>query len=48
MSNNITVPEIGDFDSVEIIEVLVKVGDQIKKNDPKIKKLTTYFKTLLK
>jgi len=34
MSNNITVPDIGDFDSVEIIEVLVKVGDQINKNDP--------------
>ena len=34
MSQNISVPDIGDFDSVEIIEVLVKVGDQINKGDP--------------
>ena len=34
MSHNISVPDIGDFDSVEIIEVLVKVGDQINENDP--------------
>jgi pyruvate dehydrogenase E1 component len=34
MTLNITVPDIGDFESVEIIEVLVKVGDQINKNDP--------------
>ena len=34
MAQNISVPDIGDFDSVEIIEVLVKVGDQINKNDP--------------
>ena len=34
MNQNIIVPDIGDFDSVEIIEVLVKVGDQIKKDDP--------------
>ena len=33
MSNKITVPDIGDFESVEIIEILVKKGDQIKKND---------------
>ena len=32
MSNKITVPDIGDFESVEIIEILVKKGDQIKKN----------------
>ena len=31
---NITVPDIGDFENVEIIEVLVKAGDQINKNDP--------------
>ena len=31
MSNKITVPDIGDFESVEIIEILVKKGDQIKK-----------------
>jgi pyruvate dehydrogenase E1 component len=34
MSQNITVPDIGDFESVEIIEILVKVGDEINKDDP--------------
>jgi pyruvate dehydrogenase E1 component len=34
MSQNIVVPDIGDFESVEIIEVLVKVGDEINKDDP--------------
>ena len=34
MAQNISVPDIGDFDSVEIIEVLIKVGDQINKDDP--------------
>ena len=34
MAQNISVPDIGDFDSVEIIEVLIKVGDQINVNDP--------------
>ena len=34
MSTEITVPDIGDFESVEIIEILVKPGDVIKKNDP--------------
>ena len=34
MAQNISVPDIGNFDSVEIIEILVKVGDQINKNDP--------------
>jgi pyruvate dehydrogenase E1 component len=34
MAQNILVPDIGDFDSVEIIEVLVNVGDHIKKDDP--------------
>ena len=34
MAQDIFVPDIGDFDSVEIIEVLVKIGDQIKKDDP--------------
>jgi pyruvate dehydrogenase E1 component len=34
MAQNISVPDIGDFDSVEIIELLVKVGDQIKIDDP--------------
>ena len=34
MINSISVPDIGDFDSVEIIEILVKVGDHINKDDP--------------
>ena len=33
MAQNISVPDIGDFKDVEVIEVLVKPGDQIK-NDP--------------
>ncbi|MDA7715132.1 pyruvate dehydrogenase (acetyl-transferring), homodimeric type [Pelagibacteraceae bacterium] len=34
MAQNILVPDIGDFKEVEVIEVLVKPGDHIKKNDP--------------
>jgi len=34
MAKSISVPDIGDFKDVEIIEVLVKPGDKIKKNDP--------------
>ncbi len=34
MAKNISVPDIGDFKDVEIIEVLVKPGDKIEKNDP--------------
>ena len=34
MSTEIPVPDIGDFESVEIIEILVKAGDIINKNDP--------------
>ena len=30
------VPNIGDFKNVEVIEILVKSGQQIKKNDPLI------------
>ena len=33
MTTEIRVPDIGDFKNVEIIEVLVKEGDQINKND---------------
>ena len=33
MENKLLVPDIGDFDQVEIIEILVKKGDKIKKND---------------
>ena len=34
MATNITVPDLGDFENVEIIEILVKPGDLINKNDP--------------
>ena len=34
MAQNISVPDIGDFKDVEVIEVLVKAGDQVNKNDP--------------
>ena len=34
--NKILVPNIGDFKEVEVIEVLVKSGQEIKKNDPRI------------
>ena len=34
MVTKIIVPDIGDFESVEIIEILVKPGDTISKNDP--------------
>jgi len=33
MVQNISVPDIGDFKDVEVIEVLVKPGDQVNKND---------------
>ena len=36
MSEKLLVPDIGEFEDVEVIEILVKVGDQIKKNDPLI------------
>ena len=32
----IKVPNIGDFNDVEVIEVLVKEGQKLKKNDPLI------------
>ena len=34
MQNKLLVPDIGDFENVEVIEVLVKTGDKVKKNDP--------------
>ena len=36
MTNSITVaiPDIGNFDSVDIIDILVNIGDEIKKEDP--------------
>ena len=35
MSNiiDINVPDIGDFDTVEVIEILVNVGDSIAEED---------------
>ena len=43
MSNEISVPDIGDFESVEIIEILVKPGDVIKKNDPIVFNMHGFF-----
>ena len=34
MAQNISVPDIGDFKDVEVIEVLIKPGDTVNKNDP--------------
>ena len=34
MSEKLLVPDIGEFEKVEVIELLVKVGDQIRFNDP--------------
>ena len=34
MTIKITVPDIGDFENVEIIEILAKPGQVINKNDP--------------
>ena len=36
MAQEIKVPDIGDFKSVPVIEVLVKVGDTVKAEDPLI------------
>ena len=36
MSQKLLVPDIGDFEKVEVIELLVKTGDKIKINDPVI------------
>ena len=33
MREKLVVPDIGDFENVEVIEILVKPGDQIKQND---------------
>ena len=33
---DIKVPNIGEFKDVEVIEVLIKKGQEIKKNDPLI------------
>ncbi len=34
MSEKLLVPDIGDFENVEVIELLVKEGQEINKNDP--------------
>jgi pyruvate dehydrogenase E1 component len=34
MTEKLVVPDIGDFEDVEVIEILVKEGDQIKVKDP--------------
>ena len=34
MSEKLLVPDIGDFENVEVIEILVKEGQKIEKNDP--------------
>ena len=34
MSEKLLVPDIGEFEKVEVIELLVKTGDQINVNDP--------------
>ena len=34
MSEKLLVPDIGEFEKVEVIELLVKAGDQISINDP--------------
>ena len=36
MSEKLLVPDIGDFENVEVIELLVEKGQEIKKNDPVI------------
>jgi len=36
MTLELLVPDIGDFEQVEVIEILVKKGDKINKNDPTI------------
>ena len=30
---DVIVPDIGNFDSVDVIEILVKVGDEVAKED---------------
>ena len=34
MSEKLLVPDIGEFEKVEVIELLVKVGDKINLDDP--------------
>ena len=39
---DIKVPNIGEFKDVEVIEVLIKKGQKIKKNDPLITIAVSY------
>ena len=32
-TKNVNLPDIGDFDNVDVIEILVKIGDFVKEND---------------
>ena len=34
MTEKLLVPDIGEFEGVEVIEILVQEGQEIKKNDP--------------
>ena len=34
MTQKLLVPDIGDFEKVEVIEILIKEGQEIKKDDP--------------
>ena len=34
--SEILIPDIGNFDSVDVIEILVKPGDKVNKDDPLI------------
>tara|TARA_A100001015_G_scaffold275864_1_gene333538 strand:- start:1049 stop:1312 length:264 start_codon:yes stop_codon:yes gene_type:complete len=36
MSEKFLIPDIGEFENVEVIEILVKAGDHIKNDDPLI------------
>ena len=36
MNKTLLVPDIGDFEKVEVIEILVKKGDKVSINDPVI------------
>ena len=40
MNEKLLVPDIGEFEHVEVIEVLVKPGDQLNINDPVISSTT--------
>ena len=41
---DVFVPDIGNFDSVDVIEVLVKAGDSIAKEDSLIKLLWIFHR----